>query len=140
MQAATILKSPKLLIAGALLLAFGAGVIFEGYTNFASTSASTTDPAAVQPATNSLVPNAAPAVTAPARTAAPTRVVASAPARTTTVERKRRSWQKEALIIGGSAGAGAAIGAVAGGGKGAAIGALSGGAAGTIYDVATRNK
>jgi hypothetical protein len=30
---------------------------------------------------------------------------------------KKRTWQKEALIIGGSAGAGAAIGAVAGGGK-----------------------
>jgi hypothetical protein len=54
--------------------------------------------------------------------------------------RKKRSLQKEALIIGGSAGAGAAIGAVAGGGKGAGIGALSGGIAGLVYDLATRNK
>jgi hypothetical protein len=53
---------------------------------------------------------------------------------------KKRTWQKEALIIGGSAGAGAAIGAVAGGGKGAGIGALSGGIAGLVYDLATRNK
>jgi hypothetical protein len=37
-------------------------------------------------------------------------------------------------------GAGAAIGAVAGGGKGAAIGGLSGGIAGLVYDLATRNK
>lgn len=51
-----------------------------------------------------------------------------------------RSWQKEALIVGGSAGAGAAIGAVAGGKKGAAIGAVSGGIAGLVYDLATRNK
>lgn len=52
----------------------------------------------------------------------------------------KRSLQKEALIIGGSAGAGAAIGAIAGGGKGAGIGALSGGIAGLVYDLATRNK
>src|SRR2546426_4555220 len=53
---------------------------------------------------------------------------------------KKRSLQREALIIGGSAGAGAAIGAVAGGKKGAGIGLLSGGVAGLIYDLATRNK
>ena len=35
---------------------------------------------------------------------------------------KTRSWEKEALIIGGSAGGGAAIGAIAGGKKGAGIG------------------
>ena len=33
---------------------------------------------------------------------------------------RKRSWEQEALIIGGSAGAGTAIGAVAGGRKGAA--------------------
>ena len=54
--------------------------------------------------------------------------------------RKKRSWEKEALIIGGSAAAGAGIGAVAGGKKGAAIGAASGGVAGLIYDLSTRNK
>src|SRR5581483_5340864 len=31
----------------------------------------------------------------------------------------QRSWEKQALIIGGTAGAGAAVGAIAGGGKGA---------------------
>jgi hypothetical protein len=45
-----------------------------------------------------------------------------------------RSFGKSAAIVAGSAGAGAAIGAVAGGGKGAAIGALSGGTAGFVYD------
>ncbi len=54
--------------------------------------------------------------------------------------KKKRTWEKEALIIGGSAGAGAAIGGVAGGGKGAAIGATAGGVGGLIYDVLTRNK
>ena len=56
------------------------------------------------------------------------------------VTKKKRSWEKEALIIGGSAGAGAAIGGIAGGGKGAAIGATAGGVGGLIYDVLTRNK
>jgi hypothetical protein len=53
---------------------------------------------------------------------------------------KKRSWEKEALIIGGSAGAGTAIGAIAGGKKGAAVGAAAGGVGGLIYDLATRNK
>jgi hypothetical protein len=54
--------------------------------------------------------------------------------------KKKRSLEKEILIVGGSAGAGAAIGAAAGGGKGAGIGALSGGIAGLVYDMATRKK
>jgi hypothetical protein len=54
--------------------------------------------------------------------------------------KQKRSWEKDALIIGGSAGAGTAIGAVAGGKKGAAIGATAGGIGGLIYDLATRNK
>ncbi len=50
-----------------------------------------------------------------------------------------RSTEKSALIVGGSAAGGAAIGAVAAGGKGAALGALSGGAAGFVYDRLTHN-
>jgi hypothetical protein len=53
---------------------------------------------------------------------------------------KNRSWEKEALIIGGGAGGGAAIGAIAGGKKGAGIGAAAGGVGGLIYDLLTRNK
>src|SRR4030095_3236226 len=43
-------------------------------------------------------------------------------------------------LIGGGAGLGAAIGAIAGGGKGAAIGALAGGGAGTAGAAATGKK
>jgi hypothetical protein len=46
---------------------------------------------------------------------------------------KRRSWQKQALVIGGSAGAGAGIGALIGGKKGAAIGAALGGGGAALY-------
>jgi len=52
----------------------------------------------------------------------------------------KRSWEKEAMIIGGSAGAGTVIGAVAGGKKGAGIGAATGGVGGLIFDLVTRDK
>jgi len=53
---------------------------------------------------------------------------------------QKRSIAKQALIVGGAAGAGAGIGAIAGGGKGAGIGAISGGAAGLVYDLLTKDK
>jgi hypothetical protein len=72
-----------------------------------------------------------PAATGPATAAAPA---------ATRPQTKKRSLGKEVLIVGGAAGAGAGIGALAGGGKGAGIGALGGGVAGLVYDLATRNK
>jgi hypothetical protein len=48
--------------------------------------------------------------------------------------------KRTGLLIGGGAGVGAAIGAIAGGGKGAAIGALAGGGAGTAGSAYTGNK
>jgi hypothetical protein len=70
--------------------------------------------------------------------------IASAPAvvetRPEPPHEQKRSWEKDALIIGGSAAAGTAIGAVAGGKKGAAVGATAGGIGGLIYDLTTRHK
>jgi hypothetical protein len=63
---------------------------------------------------------------------------APAPVRTTDVVAERpakRSWQKRAMVIGGSSGAGAGIGALIGGKKGALIGAAIGGGAGTVYEM-----
>jgi len=54
------------------------------------------------------------------------------PIQTSAVERAQKGkGKRSAAMIGGGAGAGALIGALAGGGKGAAIGALVGGGAGT---------
>lgn len=54
--------------------------------------------------------------------------------------RRGRSTGKSVAIVAGSAGVGAAIGALAGGGKGAAIGALAGGGGGFAYDRMTHNR
>jgi hypothetical protein len=53
---------------------------------------------------------------------------------------RSRPFSHSAAIVAGSAGAGAGIGALAGGGKGAGIGALAGGVAGLIYDRLTHNR
>src|SRR5712691_9883791 len=63
-------------------------------------------------------------------------VVARRPAAVT--GKKKDGWEKDALIIGGSAGGGALVGALAGGKKGAGIGAAAGGIGGLIYDLARK--
>ena len=60
------------------------------------------------------------------------------PVQTSSVERVSASHKKRnALLIGGGAGLGAALGALAGGGKGALIGAGAGAGAGTVGAAAT---
>lgn len=54
------------------------------------------------------------------------------------VSKPRRSWQKTALIIGGSTAAGAGVGGIVGGKKGALIGAAIGGGGSTIYEAIKR--
>ena len=51
---------------------------------------------------------------------------------------KKRSWQKSALVIGGSAASGAAVGGMVDGKKGALIGAALGGGAASIYEAIKR--
>jgi hypothetical protein len=82
-----------------------------------------------QPVTDEPAPVSRPAVVheeAPAVAQPPAAVEDPAPT---------RSWQKRAIVIGGSSGAGAGIGALIGGKKGALIGAAIGGGAGTIYEM-----
>lgn len=77
---------------------------------------------------------------APRPVASP-QVVTASVARSTTpvVERApSRSWQKTAMVIGGSSAAAAGLGAIFGGKKGALIGAAIGGGAGTLYEMNKR--
>ena len=79
-------------------------------------------------------------VASPAIYRQPARVQQASYAPARRVVRRERPFSHSAAIVAGSAGTGAAIGALAGGGRGAAIGALSGGAAGFIYDRLTHNR
>jgi len=51
-----------------------------------------------------------------------------------------RSWKQSAVVIGGAAGTGAGIGAIAKGKKGAAVGAAIGAASGAAYELFKRDK
>lgn len=88
-------------------------------------------------------PQVVPAASRPVRTQSSTRVD-SAPARVQDSRREdvreddERSWQKSALIIGGSAASGAGIGGAVKGKKGALIGAAIGGGAASIYEATQR--
>jgi hypothetical protein len=52
----------------------------------------------------------------------------------------KRSWEKDAIVVGGGAAGGALIGAAAGGSKGAGVGAAVGGVGGLIYDLLSKGK
>ncbi|HWQ53530.1 MAG TPA: hypothetical protein VN442_07585 [Bryobacteraceae bacterium] len=91
------------------------------------------------------VPAAVPQAAQPAPPAATASTTPRTAARNVRTPRERvvetrRPTSHSAAIVAGSAGAGAAIGALAGGGKGAAIGAIAGGAGGFVYDRATNKK
>ncbi len=128
---------PKILIAAGLVLAFVLGTMADGIYSASTRAFSPAEENVIAPARSVRATPAAVRI----RYVEP-RVVSAvdrAPAPTFRAPRKR-SLEREMLIVGGSAGAGAAIGAVAGGKKGAGVGALSGGIAGLVYDLATRNK
>jgi hypothetical protein len=134
--------TPKILIAAGLVMAFAFGTMASGIYSSTTRAFNPADEQAIAVASTARTNSVAAPVVTRTRYVEPRTVVAAdpAPARAPVVEKKKRSLQKEILIVGGSAGAGAAIGAIAGGKKGAGIGAISGGVAGLIYDMATRNK
>lgn len=129
---------PKILIAAGLVLAFVLGSMATGIY---SKTSSAFNPAGEDAVASTGTVRTTPVV-ARTRFVEPARTVVAASRDTSPVvaAKNKRSWEREALIIGSGAGAGAAIGAVAGGKKGAGIGAISGGVAGMVYDLATRNK
>lgn len=66
------------------------------------------------------------------------RTAAPAQERVVSRERSGRSWQKTAMVIGGSTAGGAGVGGIIGGKKGALIGAAIGGGASSIYEASKR--
>lgn len=115
----------KLLIAGAVIAALITGIVAGGYIKPVFGNASSSAPAL----------SSAPRASRQAAVERTSQTVAEQPA-----VRHHRTWERQVLIVAGSSGAGAGIGAIAGGKKGAGIGALSGGVAGLIYNLATRNR
>jgi hypothetical protein len=84
-------------------------------------------PSGYRPATSNLVQLESPQVV-------PVRSVVHTTRRVQYREGTRRNWAKTALVIGGSAGAAAGIGALAGGKKGALVGAAIGGGAASLFE------
>jgi hypothetical protein len=129
----------KILIASGLVVAFLVGAMANGIYTVTTRAFNPTDEKSTAIEVQRF---AAPAVSRTHFVQPKTVYVSNpAPAITGTAKsQNKRSLGREALIVGGSAGAGAAVGAVAGGKKGAAVGAISGGMAGLVYDLLTRNK
>jgi hypothetical protein len=87
------------------------------------------------------VPVAAPAPVPVRRASAQPAVYRTAPVQERVVVEEaqpKRSWTKTAMIIGGSAASGAAVGGIVDGKKGALIGAAIGGGAASIYEATRR--
>ena len=122
----------KTLVATGVLAAFLGGAVVGAFVKQAADNNDAAQAAAIEQAY--------------AQRYAPRRVYAAPVYRETsavrevTPVRKRRSTEKQVLIVAGSSGAGAGIGALAGGKKGAAIGAIAGAVGGLIYNEHTKDK
>jgi hypothetical protein len=118
------------LVSGQAPSAQGAVATLPGYSGYATATPLATVPyAPAQPQVRYVSDRV---VAAPVRRVSTTRQVAYEP------DAPRRSWQKSALLIGGSAAGGAGLGGLLGGKKGALAGAAIGGGAAAIYDQVKR--
>ena len=113
----------KILIAAVTVLAFVLGTMASGIYTATSRAFNPVDEKVNSPAET--VKSTAQTHFVQPKTVHVSDTPAAAPVYQSHRSHKKRSVGREALIVGGSAGAGAAIGAVASGGKGASIGAVS---------------
>jgi hypothetical protein len=117
------------LVSGQAPYAQGAVATLPGYSGYATATPLATAYVPAQPQVRYVSDRV---VAEPVRRVSTTRQVAYEP------DAPRRSWQKSALLIGGSAAGGAGLGGLLGGKKGALAGAAIGGGAAAIYDQVKR--
>ena len=93
---------------------------------------------ALRPAEPVAIQRVANVTNSPRRTSRPAAAAQRTVAREEVARPDERSWTKTAMIIGGSAASGAAVGGIVDGKKGALIGAAIGGGAASIYEATRR--
>lgn len=136
------------LVSGAAMYAVGARTHVSAFTPVSAVASEMSEPdaslAPIEPAALRPVHAASEpvAVRRVATTSSPRRTsrATAAPERITVTEApaSERTWAKTAMIIGGSAASGAAVGGIVDGKKGALIGAAIGGGAASIYEATRR--
>ena|SRR5688572_30041441 len=130
------------LISGAAMYAVGARTQVSAFTppptvQLEDARHAVVEPAALRPAETVPVQRVA-NTSLPRRTYRPAAVQERTEVRETPARRDERSWGKTAMVIGGSAASGAAVGGIVDGKKGALIGAAIGGGAASIYEATRR--
>jgi len=108
-------------------------VVIDGKTSFKVRCVRTVE--IDEPETPSVAARAPAQTPAPAPAERSEPAPASVPTPTTADVDDERSWKESAVVIGGAAGTGTVIGAIAKGKKGAAVGAAIGAATGAAYEL-----
>jgi hypothetical protein len=130
------------LVSGAVMYAVGARTQVSAFTPPTASQLPAAQQAAIEPAAlrqaETVSVQRVADTSLPRRTSRPASVQERTIVREAPARRDERSWGKTAMVIGGSAASGAAVGGIVDGKKGALIGAAIGGGAASIYEATRR--